>query len=367
MVDIINDFVANGAECSLITGKVESNFVPLDHRVKITLLQHYDRRSLFKRLCSWLSFCHSVFWRILFARKTRLLFFITPPPMAPFIGLLSRLFFKQSYVILLYDLYPDALVNFAYLSDQSWISRFWATLNRPLFNRASLVYTLSESMAERTRYYAPDAKILIIPNWADTEKMRPIPKTENPFAKQHQQEDKLSILYSGNMGLTHDLESLVEAASLLKDEERVHFILIGEGGKKEKICDRINALKLRNVTVLPFQDPATIPYSIGTGDIAVVTLGEGGESVSVPSKIYYYMASGAAILSIAPEKSELEVLHQRYNFGKRVNPGHPEAIASFIREMLNHPEQLQAYKARSRKASEAFTPENAKRYWKGLF
>lgn len=366
-IDIVNAFADKDIECNLITGKIDPNFTPLNPKVTLYLHKPYNKKSLLKRFFSWISFTVFAFKKLLFLNKNATLFFVTNPAMVCFLGLLFKVVFKQPYVVLIYDLYPDAMVNFGYVKNKSFIHRAWSFLNQPLFEKASTVFTISTGMAQRIQHYAPKITPVIIPNWTDIQQVKPLKKSENPFAITHQQTDKLTVLYAGNMGLTHDLESVLYAAKTLRPYHHIQFLLIGEGSKKPWIEDFMKKEALDNVKLMPLQPAHVIPLSIPCGDIAIVTLGEGGEYVSVPSKVYYYMAAGCCILSIAGIHSELEQLTHEFHFGKRVNPKNETQIVDFILSMSKDPDTLEKFKANARAASLNFTKENAQKFYTTLF
>lgn len=366
-IDIVNAFADKDIPCTLITGKIDPNFTPLNPKVTLYLHKPYNKKSLVKRFLSWISFTLFAFKKLLFLNKKATLFFVTNPAMVCFLGLFFKAMFKQPYVVLIYDLYPDAMVNFGYVKNKSFIHKTWSFLNKPLFEKAKAVFTISTGMAQRIQHYAPQINPVIIPNWTDIHQVKPLKKSENSFAITHQQIDKLTVLYAGNMGLTHDLESVLYAAKILSSYPHIQFILIGEGSKKPWIEHFIKKEGLHNVKLMPLQPAHIIPLSIPCGDIAIVTLGEGGEYVSVPSKVYYYMAAGCCILSIAGIHSELESLTQTFHLGKRVNPKNESEIVDFILDMSANPDTLKKFKENARAASLKFTKENAQKFYTTLF
>jgi glycosyltransferase involved in cell wall biosynthesis len=206
-------------------------------------------------------------------------------------------------------------------------------------------------------------KLTVVPNWVDSSFIKPVLKTDNPFLIKHRIENKFVVIYSGNMGSTHDIESLVFVAEELKVHEDIHFLLIGEGIKKEKIGKMILEKSLNNVTLLSLQPSSILPYSLTAGDLAYITLDNGAENASVPSKLYYMLAAGCGIIAVSSENSEIAVLTKFYNFGRVINPGAVESIGNFILECRTDQNLLFTYKDNARKAALNFTPENSKFFY----
>lgn len=111
--------------------------------------------------------------------------------------------------------------------------------------------------------YRKKEKIKIIPNWADVSFLKPCSKADNPFLKEYGLSDKFIVLYSGNLGNTHSVETIVEVAERLRCEQDICFVIIGEGGKKKKIGQMVEEKGLNNCRLLPWQPVERIPYSLG--------------------------------------------------------------------------------------------------------
>lgn len=363
-IDIANAFAEKEGTIELFGGQVEKTSTDLNKSIKTKLLRRYDKTTLSRRILSWGIFTIQMFFKMLFKRgKNTKVLYVTNPPLTPFIGLLFYKLFKRNYSVLVFDIYPDALVNFNFLNSESLIIKLWKRANYHLLSNAEHVFTISEFMASTIKgYYDKHDNLVVVPNWVDSTFIKPIPKEENWFAKEHNQLDKLTILYSGNLGITHDLESLVEAANILKDREDINFVIIGEGGKKVLIEEMVQKYQLNNVTVLPFQDSEVIPFSMAMGDVGVVTLAKGAEHLSVPSKTYYMMAAGTIILAIAEEDSELGQLVNQYDVGYVIPPEQPEKVVEFLRDLKENEHLMKEKRENSLKTSALFTPENAKVY-----
>lgn len=361
--DVANAFAARGYEVTVFTGQVEDNPTPLHESIRIVKAARYHRSSIMHRLSSWLLFSAQAFLYLLFVRRVTHILVVTNPPIAPAIVSFMARLKGIEYSVLVYDLYPEALQQAGFSTDQSLIFRSWKVVNPWVFNRARCVITLSQSMKQAvSRYIVNNERVHVIYNWADTRYIKPIPKDENNFLRAHGITSQLVVIYGGNMGLTHDLESLLTAAMQLKGNPDIGFILIGDGAKRSRLVQMKEAMNLSNVTFLPYQSMADFPLAMGAADIGVVTLGKGAEGISVPSKTYVSLASGSCILAIAPKSSELGRLVSEYDCGFIAEPGHSQEIVEFLMSMLQNPDRLAVYKARSREASLNFDSGNAYQY-----
>ena len=360
-LDVVNAF-ADQYDCTLYVGQVDEMKAKLKPSVKKKMLIRYDRNKAVNRIYTWGMFTLRFFFRVLFSKKSTDLFIVTNPPFTPFVGYLFNRLRGTKYHLLIYDIYPDALVNFGMIKKGSLPDRIWSKWNRKLFQRASTIYSLSENMAALIRQYNPDVKVEVIHNWTDTGHIIPLPKKDNPFAKQHGQLDKITVMYSGNMGATHAVERIADIAAALKNDTSFGFMLIGDGAKKEMIEQRKEKQALDNLIILPYQEPDTLPYSLTTADVGIVTLSAGAEDLSVPSKTYNMLAAGAALLVIASPSSELANLIRHYDCGEQFEEHETDRMVAFIRSLKNDAEKLQRLKENARTASYDFTPANAELY-----
>jgi glycosyltransferase involved in cell wall biosynthesis len=361
-IDVVNAFAKEGEETRLFAGYVEQGRVPFEPLVKTVHSVAYNRKSTATRFSTWMMFSCHYFFYLLFCKKPSCIIVVTNPPMAPFVTAVVARIRRIPFYIVVFDLYPEALSQAGISGDNGMIFKMWQSNNRWTFSKARGLITLSDSMKHVVTKYTDASKVKVIFNWADTDHIKPVDKQLNPFVSKHQLTGKLVVMYSGNMGFTHDLESLMQAASILIGDSRIKFVLIGEGGKRDKLKRIKIEKKLDNVIFLPFQDPEEFPNAMAAADIGIVTLGTGGEGISVPSKTYVNMAAGLAIIAISPEHSELNRIVGQYSIGYSVAPGQPAQVAQYISSLADNPAELAALKSQARSAAMSFTPANAGQY-----
>jgi len=323
----------------------------------------YNRRSKLFRALSWINYSLFAFWKMLKADRNTVIFIVSSPPFIGFFILLVNLVKRTRYVVLVYDIHPDILISFGVLSKNSFVVRLWKSMNRRVWNRSIAVYTIGSIMAENlTKQFNVKRTKLgyvgVIPPWADTNKIKPIDKNDNPLSSELGQEGKITILYSGNMGISHDIDSILQAAKILKNEENIAFLLIGEGEKWQDAVDFQKDNDLSNLQVLPFQPEERLPYTMALADIALVALDEGAEGLMIPSKMFYYMAVGAAVVGICKGRSDMSEIVQNSRCGVIVEPKNPIKLAEVIRDLANNIEVLNGFKGRARtSAKESYSRE----------
>lgn len=363
--DIIYDFSKRNIETIVISGWIEEGGKQIEPNVQILKGIRYNKKSTFFRLLTWTVFSFQISWYLLkYNPNNTKVLFVTNPPFGP---LLSSLF-RIPFAILIYDLYPDILAQTGIINKKNPIFTWWVRRNKKVFNKAEIIFTLSSSMKDAIMLYFSDSQLLdhkihVISNWADNENIIPVPKNENVFLHENNLVGKFIILYSGNIGSTHPLESLIKVAESLKSHEDILFLFIGEGAKKILLTDLVQEKKLLNVKFFPYQPFEQIKFSLSAADINVIALEENAGASSVPSKTYSALAAGSVLLGITGLNSEVANLIKVNHAGKSFMPFETDGISEFILQMKSDPEQLSLYKRNALAASKHYTSSNASIYF----
>ena len=357
MVDTVNAFAGKYKEVAFICGTLGHDERPLNSKVKVDRIIKYNRDSALKRIRTWGVGTLQIFWKLLTKYSGYHVVYVTNPPMS----YLCANLLKNTFSVIVYDIYPDALRNVG-IKEGHFIYSWWAKQNRKLFAKAEKVYSLSDSMATALSAYMPKEKVKVIPLWPSSEKFAPIPKAQNEFAVSHGLQDKFVVMYSGNMGYTHSVDVLVDVAAKMKDNDKVHFLLVGGGQKKPIIEERVEKENLLNCTILDWQPIEVLPQSLATADLAVVTLNEESAKVSVPSKTLNMMAVGAPLMCISPSESEMHRLICKYENGACFTPADVDGMKEFIERLAADAQYRSKLSENSLNASKDFTVSNAQLY-----
>ena len=269
----------------------------------------------------------------------------------PLLGALAAMLKRRWECRLVYnvrDLYPDIAevtggVRSPFLLDLLRRGNDYA------YERADLIVTLGHDMARRiVDKGVPPDKVVVVPDWVDCGRIRPL--DGNPFRRSFG--DKFVVMYSGNIGLSQQLEAVLEAADRLRDDERILFAMIGEGARKSWLQERAHAMGLKNVTFLPYQPLENLGESLSAADLHLIPLAPGAAGCLVPSKIYGILAAGRPFIAMMEENAEIAQIARDAKVGFVVRPGNVEALIDAIREAIDSPEHLKQMGARARRLAE---------------
>lgn len=357
MIDIVNAYCERYEKVTLLAGGVNELERPLHKKVEWRKICAYDKRSLCSRMLSWVISFFQIVYLLRTQYKKAYVIYVTNPP----ISYWAAFFTKNEYSIIEYDIYPDALRNIG-IGDRNIIFKFWIWANKRIFMRARHIFTLSQGMKKLIECYTDPYRIKVIYNWSMDNSMCPIAKEENPFVKEHCLESKFVVMYSGNIGYTHNVELIIKMAMRLQGYDDIVFMIIGDGGKKKELIKMAKDNSLRNCRFLDWQPSKKIKYSLNAADIAVVTLTDETALVSVPSKLYNILAVGKPLLCVAPENSEIARLITDECCGKSFNYNQLDYMVEYVLQLYKSPMIKACYETNALRISKNYTNDNAKEY-----
>jgi glycosyltransferase involved in cell wall biosynthesis len=328
----------------------------------------YGRKNGAHRVATWAHFTACAAARIARIRHRPFLLLVTNPPLLPYVGWLAHKLKGLRYGVLVWDIYPDHVVAAGMLGDHHPLVRGWRDLNRRALLGAEQVITIGDVMAKALEGQLNGAvlrrPIKVIPNWADPEVIRPIPKQLNPLAKSLDQLNRVTVMYSGNMGATHQLDAVMGAAERLASKGRISFVFMGDGIGQRHLQAEKERRNLLNLTMLPTQPWDVFAKAIAVADINIVSQKAGSEHLSLPSKTYSALAAGSAILALTSPESDLGQLVTEQKIGRVASPDDEAAIADAIATMTSDPVELARMQHNARRlVEERFNPTMVKQMW----
>ena len=265
--------------------------------------------------------------------------FLTQPPLFYVWGYFLKRLRHQPYFVVIMDLYPDVALEAAKLNADSRIARFLNRVARFGLEQAEGVIVIGRQMRQRVidKGVTPE-RVHVIPNWADEEAIRPLAHAENSFRAAQGWTDKFVILYSGNMGIAHYFDDILETSWRMRDDKRVIFAFIGHGRRLAEIEAFKSTHGLENIIILPFQPQANLAQSIGSADVHFVSLRAEYSGLMVPSKAYGILAAGCPVIYQGAREGEIACLIHEEEVGIYVSIGDTLGLQQAIEAYLVDPE-----------------------------
>ena len=279
---------------------------------------------------------------------------VTNPPVMPFLMAAAALFRGSAYTLLVHDNYPEILIAAGKSKESSLFVSGMAYMNRWLYKHAARIIVVGRDMFElmTRKTDGLDVPIAVIPNWAELETVSPTPRSENELLEELDLQDKFVILYAGNMGPPNDIESVVDAAEMIRDDTVFHFIFLGAGAKKNWLMNAVRERSLSNISVLDPKPRDEQIVFLNACDISLVSLVGKMWGVSMPSRTYNILAAGKPILGITEDGSETDRVIREERVGWNVPPHDPAALVAALRDARARAAELSEMGERARKAAE---------------
>jgi glycosyltransferase involved in cell wall biosynthesis len=316
-----------------------------------------SRKNVLLRAASYVFMIPWLMTRALLLRRTDFVVTMTDPPMLAVAGLALK-FFKCNRVIhWAQDLYPEVAVELGVLPRRNFATNLLRTLSTAALKDCDAVVSIGRCMASRiTARGISYARIAIIPNWAPP--IQSLDRGSNPFRRAHGLEGEFVVVYSGNMGLAHDFETVLDAADSLRGQ-RVVFLFIGEGPRRMEVEAAARLRGIDNIRFLPPQPAEKLSESLSAADAHLVTMRSNLCGLVVPSKVYGVLAAGRPCLFVGPGDSEAGRLLRETDSGIVIEPGRSAELASAILDWAGNPTLHAAACRKARIAGAACTVENA--------
>ena len=304
--------------------------------------------SIPKRLAAWMLF-HALSLVVGVAALRKVDVIVTPsPPLT--MGLAAWLlgaWHRAPFVYLVNELYPDIAIALGVVRNRTVIRLLYA-LERFVYRRAAVIAPIAGRMRDRLlEKGVPADKVVLLPNFVDADALVPVP-APNTLTRELGLDGRFIVSYAGNLGPAQGLETLLDAARLLRDLEHVVIVLVGAGTMWDTLERRIRDEALTNVRLVPYLPFARVPEIYGATHLSLVPLAASTGADAVPSKVFRIMACNGAVLAMTDTHSDLAQIVTDAGCGFVVDPGSPEAIAGAIRRAAADPPAVAAMGAGAR-------------------
>ena len=292
---------------------------------------------------------------------------LTDPPFVGLAGLWTARRTGARFVYLCEDIFPEVAALIEDFQNDA-VNGVLDRVNRYLLRHADAVVALGDRMRRRLveEKGADPARVEVIHNWADCDAILPGPR-DNRFARAHGLVDRFVVMHSGNVGLSQNLEVLIDAADRLRSREGLTIAIIGDGSKRHALEAMATARGLDNVRFFPYQPKALLHESFATADAFVVSLKSGLEGFIVPSKVYGILAAGRPYIAATDPSAEPAAIVREGACGLVAAPDDPAALADAIATLYDDRVATREMGARARRVARQFDRRSAVEAYHELF
>jgi colanic acid biosynthesis glycosyl transferase WcaI len=322
----------------VVTGKLASSRdVPAHERrgrVEIVRVNStaYDRTRLSRRAVNYVTYLAESLREGLRGRHPDVVLCMTDPPVVANIALIVARLRRAPLVVISQDVFPEIAVELQRLTNPVVVNVLRILVSAYL-RRADQIVAIGETMRERlVAKGAPSRRVAVIPNWVDTDKLKPEPK-DNEWSRTMGLAERFVVMHSGNVGHAQDLDSLVRAGTFLRDLDNLQIVIVGRGARHAELVALADRLDVTDrVRFLDYQPRSSLSLSLSAADVHVVGLAPGLAGYVVPSRFYGIAAVARPAIVAADEESETARVTRATGSGLVVLPGRPELLAGAIRD-----------------------------------
>lgn len=343
--DLAEDLVRKGMTVSVVTGmpsytkEKKLRMAPLFERyrginIHRVITTPFDKNERVGRILNYISFYLFALIRVFSIPRHDIVIAMSTPPLVSLIGILLKKLRGSKFYYWVQDLYPDIAIAMGVIKERGVFGRLCKKASLLAYRHADVLVPIGEKMAEKMREQGvAEEKIRVIHNWADPEDFNGTDGGRNPIREKLGLEGKFVVLYSGNIGVVHEFDTVKSAMLELRDDENLAFLFIGDGVKKKDLVSFVERNELQNVHFLPYQPREELKNSMNAGDAILITQNDRSAGLMVPSKIYAALAVGKPVLAVGPEKSELSEIVQEKGCGVFLNNGGVEKFVSALEQL----------------------------------
>lgn len=304
-----------------------------------------ESKNTMQRLVRYFLCSVSQFFKALFTRKFDIVLLGSTPPFQGAIGAALKIIRNKRFVYGIQDIFPDSLVSTGITKKGSLIWKIGRIIENFTYKYADKVIVISEDFKKNIMAKGvPEDKIVVVYNWVDQNAVIDIPRDKNKlFDKYQLDRSKFYIEYSGNIGLTQNMDMLLEVMKELKTTHPdIGLVLVGEGAYKAQVEEIVKRDNLTNVTMIPFQPYEDISYVFSLGDAGLVISKPGVGANSVPSKTWSIMSASRPVLANFDE-NELKDILAGNECGIFTKAGDKEAFKKSIIKLYENRELCKKY------------------------
>jgi colanic acid biosynthesis glycosyl transferase WcaI len=296
----------------------------------------FGKSSKWRRAADFGTFMASCVFRLWSLPRFDVVVAMTSPPLISFVAALAVPGRARGLVCWSMDLNPDEAIAAGWLPAKSPVARLLSRMLLHSLQRADRIVALDRFMKDRIRAKGiPAEKVVVVPPWSHDDRVRFDPAGREEFRGLYKLSRRFVVMYSGNHSPCHPLETLLQAAERLAENEDVVFCFVGGGSEFGKVKERARNRGLRNVLCLPYRPIEKLAGSLSAADLHVVVMGDQYVGIVHPCKIYNVLAVKKPFLYIGPNESHVTDIIGRSSAYVSTHGDVEGVVANILRAMRN--------------------------------
>ena len=346
LTDLARRLAENGHSVTVLCGRSSYSSTPQTGAapaVQVERVREWRfRRAPLARVLSYATFLVAAAWRALRVPRPELVLTMTTPPGLAWVGTLLKFLRGVRHVQWEMDLYPDIAVAAGAFSARNPLARLTAFVLDGARRRADVIVALGECMKRRlSAHGVPPGRIRVCEIWTDGRDLQ-----AQPFPAP----SPLRILYSGNLGMAHDVDTVAVVLHRLAGDSRFEFVFQGGGPRHAELQNLCRLHAISNVHFAAYCPRSDLAANLGRAHIGLVTQRNTALGSVVPSKLYTFMAAGRPVIFVGPHLASAAQTIRRFRCGWQVDCGDTGGMVALLSHLASHPDEIHAAGFRARSA-----------------
>lgn len=261
---------------------------------------------------------------------------LTSPPLIGWITSRWAVIKKVKFVYWIMDVNPDEAIQAGWIKRTGFISKRLESILKSTLAASYRIICLDAFMENRIARKTPNKNnIKVIPAWSLDNDLLTLPHAQNPFRKTHGLQNNFVVMYAGNHSVCHPLNTLLEAAYLLREKTEIKFVFVGNGDRVKDVKRYNETHHLTNILQIEHHNREELKYCLSAADLHVAVMGNGYVGIVHPCKIYGILAIGRPFVYIGPEESHITQIMRDHKIGYEVRHGQANELAGIIKAAMS--------------------------------
>lgn len=353
MTQLCEGLAAAGVSISVVTAQpsyTKSETVAPEHETRngvdvyrVSLGQSTGRVAMRSRMGGYIKFLfrsRRLANQLVRSQRPDIVVTASNPPLLERVGVGVAKRTNARHVHIIHDIHPDVLIAGGQIKLPPLTATVWKWLSARALRRADQLVVLSENMKRNlvdSKGVEPE-RVTIVNLWSVPE-IHHMPEATGVRERFGIPDDHLLIIHTGNIGIIQALDQVLETATELKDSP-TSFLFVGDGTMKASLQKLAANRELKNVQFLPFQSQEDFLNLLAASDACLVSLREGMERYSLPSKTFTYLAAGKPVIGFLKDRNDISTILEKNLAGW--NAANVEELSTLIKDLCGERSKVAA-------------------------
>lgn len=285
-----------------------------------------------KRIANYVSYMMTALLAVPRIKRPDVILSTSPQFFCGLAGLLAKGLRRAPWVLEVRDLWPESIVTVGAMKKGKAI-QFLEWLERTAYRKADHIVSVTDGFVSHIAERRKHDGISVIKNGVNLSLFQKT--SDGEIVKERFGLDgRIVAAYVGTHGMAHGLDTVLDAAALLKDDSRVGFLLVGDGADRTRLVERARKLGLDNLHIAGQLPKEEMPGIWSASDISLIVLKKSDTFKTVlPSKMFEAMAMECPI--VLGVEGEAKSLLEKAKAGIAVEPESAEALAVAVKRLAD--------------------------------